>query len=113
MAKIISLDKLRTSYARFEQRRELLATYDLFLADDRILPMLCKVGLTDVLYSRIAAQLRPGASQTLGKTFFSRKKQPVPIKMTRRGALHAAIARARASTSMFLPSGTSLAVIVG
>ena len=43
MAKIITLDKLRTDYKRFEQKRELLATYDMFLADDRILPMLCKV----------------------------------------------------------------------
>ena len=43
VAEVISLDKLRTDYARFEQRRELLATYDVFMADDRILPMLCKV----------------------------------------------------------------------
>ena len=40
---MITLDALRADYARFEQRRDLLASYDLFLADDRILPMLCKV----------------------------------------------------------------------
>ena len=39
------VDKLNPMSSRMslEQRRDLLASYDLFLADDRILPMLCKV----------------------------------------------------------------------
>ena len=41
--KVISLSKLRTSYNRFKARRELRDTYDLFLADERILPMLANV----------------------------------------------------------------------
>eukprot|EP00614_Pseudopedinella_elastica_P000853 CAMPEP_0172596378 /NCGR_PEP_ID=MMETSP1068-20121228/16158_1 /TAXON_ID=35684 /ORGANISM="Pseudopedinella elastica, Strain CCMP716" /LENGTH=352 /DNA_ID=CAMNT_0013395369 /DNA_START=6 /DNA_END=1064 /DNA_ORIENTATION=- len=90
--KVITLDALRADYARFEQRRDLLASYDLFLADDRILPMLCK---------------------TLGKTFFSRKKQPVPVKVTRKTALPRAISKARASTYMFLSTGTCLSVCIG
>eukprot|EP00617_Octactis_speculum_P023844 CAMPEP_0185767368 /NCGR_PEP_ID=MMETSP1174-20130828/42524_1 /TAXON_ID=35687 /ORGANISM="Dictyocha speculum, Strain CCMP1381" /LENGTH=343 /DNA_ID=CAMNT_0028451519 /DNA_START=32 /DNA_END=1063 /DNA_ORIENTATION=+ len=92
LAKIITLDKLRTSYARFSQRRELLASYDLFLADERILPMLCKA---------------------LGKTFFSRKKQPIPLCVTRHESLPHRVRRARDSTSLIIPSGTCVAVIVG
>jgi ribosome biogenesis protein UTP30 len=92
MAKIITLDKLRTDYKRFEQKRELLATYDMFLADDRILPMLCK---------------------ELGKTFFSRKKQPVAIQVTRPAALKSYVERARDSTYMFVSSGTCISITVG
>lgn len=73
---IIKLQKLRTDYHEFKDRRQLLSQYDLFLADDRILPMLTKA---------------------LGKTFLKVKKQPVPIKLERRSSLAAQIARARDS----------------
>lgn len=73
---IIKLQKLRTQYHEFKDRRQLLSQFDLFLADDRILPMLTKA---------------------LGKTFLKVKKQPVPIKLERRSSLAAQIARARDS----------------
>lgn len=92
LKKIITLDKLRTSYARFEKRRELLATYDLFLADDRILPMLCKA---------------------LGKTFFANNRQPVPVRVTRRQALPKVIERARDSTYLVMPAGSCASVCLG
>ena len=91
--KVITLDSLRTSYKRFEARRELLSTYDLFLADDAIVPMLCKA---------------------LGKTFYDRKKQPVPLRLKRKESLPRAIQAARdGSTYMFLSSGTCVSVCVG
>jgi ribosome biogenesis protein UTP30 len=90
--KIITLDKLRTSYKQYAQKRELLSTYDLFLADDRILPML---------------------TTALGKTFLSRKKQPIPVNVTRRSSLPAAIRKARISTYMVLSTGTCVSVCVG
>jgi len=40
--KVMGLDSLRKSHSRYSDRRELLRTYDFFLADDRILPMLSK-----------------------------------------------------------------------
>ncbi len=38
----MSLDRLRREYKEFKDRRELLSQYDLFLCDDRILPMMTK-----------------------------------------------------------------------
>jgi hypothetical protein len=43
VAKVIGLSKLRTKYESFESKRELCKLYDLFLADDRILPSLPKL----------------------------------------------------------------------
>jgi hypothetical protein len=92
VAKVISLEKLRTSYARFEQRRDLLATYDVFMCDDRILPMM---------------------TQALGKTFLSRKKQPVAVKVSRKAALPLQIAKLRDCAYLFLSAGTCVSVCVG
>lgn len=76
-AQIIKLEKLRTQYFEFKHRRELVSQYDLFLCDDRILPMLTK---------------------TLGKTFLSVKKQPVPIRLKKTQSLRDQVRRAREST---------------
>ena len=69
-----------------------MRTYDFFLADDRILPML---------------------SKALGKNFFEAKKQPVPIKLTRKESLVKSVELCLQSTYMFMPSGTCMNVKVG
>jgi hypothetical protein len=51
--KVIGLTKLKANYFTFEQKRKLCDSYELFLADDRILPSLPKL---------------------LGKSFFKKKK---------------------------------------
>jgi hypothetical protein len=51
--KVIGLTKLKANYFSFEQKRKLCDSYELFLADDRILPSLPKL---------------------LGKSFFKKKK---------------------------------------
>ncbi|CBJ27277.1 conserved unknown protein [Ectocarpus siliculosus] len=89
LTKIIKLDKLRTQYKDFKDRRELLSQFDLFLADDRILPMLTKA---------------------LGKTFLKVKKQPVPIKLERRASFAKQIARARDSAFLVGSHGDCWAV---
>ncbi|CAM9346433.1 unnamed protein product [Ectocarpus fasciculatus] len=89
LTKIIKLDKLRTQYKEFKDRRQLLSQFDLFLADDRILPMLTKV---------------------LGKTFLKVKKQPVPIKLERRASFAKQIARARDSAFLVGSHGDCWAV---
>ncbi|CAM9518387.1 unnamed protein product [Choristocarpus tenellus] len=79
LSKIIKLQKLRTSYKQFKDRRELMGQFDLFLCDDRIMPMLTKA---------------------LGKTFMSAKKQPVPLHLNRRASLGNQIALARDNTHL-------------
>jgi hypothetical protein len=86
--KVLSLTKLRTVYADHQKRRELCAQYDLFLADDRILPMLTKA---------------------LGREFFKHKKQPRPIRVLRQN-LGAQIANARDSTRLCVLRSVSVSV---
>jgi len=60
--KVIGVTKLKNKFKQYEAKRQLCASYDLFLADDRILPML---------------------PHLIGKEFFKKKKQPLPVKLTR------------------------------
>nr|CCA26010.1 conserved hypothetical protein [Albugo laibachii Nc14] len=62
LTKVMTLKKLRKNFARFEDRRTLVGAYDLFLADDRILPYL---------------------KSPVGKVFIRVKKQPVPVRISR------------------------------
>ena len=83
LERVVSLSALRRNYKQFSDRRKLMAAHDLFVADDRITPMLTKA---------------------LGKTFLSKKKQPVAVRLTR-GSLRKNIERARDSTYLFLGWG--------
>lgn len=90
--KVLTLTSLRKKYTQYKDRRELLKRYDLFLADDRILPMLGKA---------------------LGKNFFQEKKQPIPLKLTRKEALPFAIQRCLKSSYMFISPGTCVSIKAG
>ncbi|KAF2010419.1 ribosomal protein L1 [Aaosphaeria arxii CBS 175.79] len=60
--RVIGVDKLKKKYKTYETRRQLLAEYDLFLADDRVTDNLSKV---------------------LGSTFYKGKgKRPVPVTLS-------------------------------
>ena len=87
--KVLSLDSLRKKHSRFQQRRELLQRYDVFLADDRILPML---------------------TSALGKDFVKAKKLPIPININRKEALPFAIQKSLSATYMTVSRGTSIMV---
>ena len=89
--RVIAVTKLRKEYNRFKDRRELLALYDLFLADDRILPLLPAV---------------------LGVKFFDKKKQPIPVDLSRT-AKEKSVQAALRCTYMYVPTGSSLQVKVG
>jgi len=80
--KVIGLSKLRKNYRQYKERRRLLHTYDLFLADDRVLPMLPAL---------------------LGVKFFEKKKHPMPVCL--KGNFKGEVERARDSTAFHLPSG--------
>ncbi|KAG0631098.1 hypothetical protein M758_1G227600 [Ceratodon purpureus] len=90
IAKVIPLSKLKTDYFSFEAKRKLCGSYDMFLADDRILGELPKL---------------------LGKAFYRKKKHPVPVDLTRAqwtGQIMAALN----STFVYLSGGTCSVVKV-
>lgn len=64
--KVISLKQLRTSYHTFQSKRDLLARFDYFLADDRIVCMLPK---------------------TLGRIFYNGPRKPVAFRFAQKNAL--------------------------
>lgn len=105
---VIGVSKLRKEYRVFEQRRQLAESYDLFLADERVLPSLPRL---------------------LGKTFFQKKKQPIPIRLmkkTRAAKSAGAVAKKKSddtsnyccwrsqvkdaldATYFFMPQGTTM-----
>lgn len=60
--RVLGVDKLKKRYKSYEQKRSLLAEYDIFMVDDRVL--------------KIVAEF-------LGKTFYqSKSKRPIPIRLT-------------------------------
>lgn len=62
IGRVLGLDKLKKKYKSYESKRQLLAEYDLFMVDDRII--------------KIVADF-------LGKTFYAAKsKRPIPLKLT-------------------------------
>jgi hypothetical protein len=88
--KVIGLSKLRTKYESHEKRRQLAGSYDLFMADDRVLPSLAKA---------------------LGKSFFKKKKQPVPVRLAGRD-WGTSVQRACEATYLFMSGGNSLSLKV-
>ena len=91
LTRILTVHKLRSEYSRFKDRRELLQLYDLFLADDRVLPVLPAV---------------------LGSKFFDKKKQPMPVDLRLRDKARE-VQAALSSTAMFVPAGSCLVLRVG
>ena len=91
VTKVLTLSKLRAEYSQHAQRRTLCSSYDLFLVDDRIVPLMPKA---------------------LGKIFYIKKMQPIPITIARRGkivgapALSAAVTRHRSSTFAYVGGGS-------
>jgi len=90
VAKVIGTSKLRTKYESFEAKRNLCNQFDLFLADDRILPSLPKL---------------------IGKQFFRRKKQPIPVKLSVKD-WDAQFHKAAASTYLHLSGGSCISIKV-
>ncbi|EPX71523.1 U3 snoRNP-associated protein Cic1/Utp30 family protein [Schizosaccharomyces octosporus yFS286] len=61
VTRVIGISKLKAKWKSFEQKRQLRDQFDLFLADDRVISMLPKV---------------------LGKTFYSKTKAPIPVRIS-------------------------------
>jgi len=91
VAKVLGISKLKANYKAHEQKRKLCDSYDMFLADDRVLPILPKL---------------------LGKTFFKKKKQPVAVDLTKKDWV-SQVHRAVSSTYLHINGGTCVNVKVG
>jgi ribosome biogenesis protein UTP30 len=87
-ATVISVSKLRKNYKSFEQKRQLCASYDMFMADPAILPILPKL---------------------LGKTFFAKKKHPIPFDVSKPD-LKAEFEQVCSATFLHLNKGATLAI---
>lgn len=83
--RVVGVTKLKGKFKPFEPRRQLRNDHDLFLVDDRVLPLMPKL---------------------LGKMFFEAKKQPIPVNLQRKD-LKQELGRAIQSTYFHPSTGTS------
>ncbi|TPX69033.1 hypothetical protein SpCBS45565_g02685 [Spizellomyces sp. 'palustris'] len=91
VSKVIGVSKLRAKFKQYEAKRQLCASYDLFLADERVIPLLPSL---------------------IGKTFFAKKKHPAPVDLTKND-LAGEIQSALHSTYLIMNNGVCNAVKVG
>jgi ribosome biogenesis protein UTP30 len=82
---VIGLTKLRKNYKSYEDRRKLLRSYDLFVADEKVVTFLPAL---------------------LGKVFYEKKKQPVPVRI--RGSVAGPVQKVLGSTFAYLNSGVCM-----
>jgi ribosome biogenesis protein UTP30 len=94
VTKIVGISKLRSKFKPFEAKRALCSSFDLFAADTRIIPMLPKI---------------------IGKTFFEKKKQPVPVDLSSTSPedVKQEIQEAVQATYFFQTGGSSTSITVG
>ena len=90
--KVLGLDSLRKKHSRYVQQRELLSRFDVFMADDRILPMVGKA---------------------IGRNFFRAKKHPIPVKVSRTNALPHQILLSLQATFLHINEGTNVTIRAG
>jgi len=87
--KIMTVSTLRQKYYPYESRRKLALQYDLFVCDKRISKLLPRL---------------------LGKFFFYSRPHFRPISVNLQFSPADVIARARDSTFLYIPEGTTLAI---
>lgn len=91
--RVIGVSKLRAKFKSFESRRLLADSYDLFLADDRVICML---------------------PATLGKTFYSRStKVPIPLSVSPEERLQSEVDNCLKATYFRLNAAASSSLRVG
>jgi len=90
--KVMSIEKLKLKYERFNQRRDLVKSYDLFLCDSKVYLILKRL---------------------LGKPFYESKKYPVPITMDysdKEGLLNKILSVVDKKTIFYMNSGPNYSV---
>ncbi|KDQ09448.1 hypothetical protein BOTBODRAFT_69143 [Botryobasidium botryosum FD-172 SS1] len=88
ISRVVGVTKLKGKFKSFEARRQLLQEHGLFLADDRVIPMLPKL---------------------LGKMWFKAKKQPIPVNLKKKD-VKAELEKAVSATYMHQNKGTCTSI---
>ncbi|KXN82821.1 Putative ribosome biogenesis protein C8F11.04 [Leucoagaricus sp. SymC.cos] len=88
ISRVVGIAKLKGKFKAFEARRLLLKENGLFLADERVIPLLPKL---------------------LGSKWFEAKKQPIPVCLTRKD-MKGELERAISSTYMNQNNGTCTSI---
>ncbi|OSD02373.1 ribosomal protein L1 [Trametes coccinea BRFM310] len=91
ISRVVDIKHLKGKWKPFEARRMLLKENGMFLADERVVPLLPAL---------------------LGKKFFEAKKQPIPVCMTRKD-LKSELERAISSTYFHQNQGTCTSIKIG
>ncbi|KAF4617450.1 hypothetical protein D9613_005717 [Agrocybe pediades] len=91
ISRVVGLEKLKGKFKPYEARRMLLKENGMFLADERVIPLLPKL---------------------LGSKWFEAKKQPIPVNLLRKD-LKGELERAISSTYMNQNQGTCTSIKVG
>ncbi|KAK9271953.1 hypothetical protein L1049_002320 [Liquidambar formosana] len=91
VSKVLKLSKLKSDYRPFEAKRKLCDSYDMFLSDKRVIPLLPKL---------------------LGKHFYKKRKMPVPVDLSHKNWKEQ-IERACGSALLYLRTGTCSVMRVG
>lgn len=91
LVKIVGMTKLKKNYKEFYQKRQLCNSFDLFLADERVIEMM---------------------PTYLGKYFWGRNKIPVPVKIVEKDPVPR-IQTVLGSTFFRMPSGPSIGIRIG
>uniref|UniRef100_A0ACD5U0S8 Uncharacterized protein n=1 Tax=Avena sativa TaxID=4498 RepID=A0ACD5U0S8_AVESA len=91
VSEVVPFSAIRTDYRPYESRRRFAASYDLFLADRALLPMLPRL---------------------LGKSFYSTKKAPLAVDFTR-ARWPEQVLKVMNSTLLYLRKGTCSGIKVG
>lgn len=96
VTRVVGVSKLKEKHKSYESKRALRDAHDIFMADDRVVTLL---------------------PQLLGKTFYSGKKNPLPItipnKIEKSENLKIEVNKALGSTSLHLAPGTCTMIRVG
>lgn len=93
ITKVLKFSKLKSEYKSFDSKQELYGSYDLFLADKRVIHLL------------------PGL---LGKQFYKKKRKvPVPVDLRGNSSWKEEIERACSSTLLCLGNGTCSVLKIG
>jgi ribosome biogenesis protein UTP30 len=129
---ILSVSKLKSDYKPYEAKRQLCQSFDLFLADDRCVAVhcvmmelsvcvggalaapVCCIALKVVSPPRfVCCRVIDVLPRLLGKSFFTAKKQPIPIKISAKGGDWAAqLVKARDATYLHIGKGPCSALRV-
>ena len=93
LEKVITISKLRKTFERYKQKRDIVKSFTRFLCDERVISMVPSI---------------------LGKAISASKKQPIPISMNSKPEiLTRRINKALSSTSLFVNWGSVSNIKVG